>query len=64
MGNPFFRKLKKVKPTAVAVPKGRPAALTYVSQLVEEAKASGRMRRAFDDVGLKSAVVAPAGMRP
>jgi polar amino acid transport system substrate-binding protein len=50
--------------TAVAVPKGKPVALAYVTAFVEEAKASGLVRRAFDDVGLKSAVVAPAGMQP
>jgi polar amino acid transport system substrate-binding protein len=47
--------------TAVWVPKGKPAALAYVSEFVEEAKASGLVRRAFDDIGLKDAVVAPAG---
>ena len=50
--------------TAVAVPKGKPAALAYVTAFVEEAKASGLARRAFDDVGLKNAVVAPPGMQP
>jgi polar amino acid transport system substrate-binding protein len=50
--------------TAVAVPKGHPEALAYVSAFVEEAKASGLVRRAFDDMGLKSSQVAPAGMKP
>ena len=50
--------------TAVAVPKGRPAALIYVSEVVEEAKASGLVRRAFDAVGLPDEQVAPAGMKP
>ncbi len=50
--------------TAVAVPKNRPAALAYVSEFVEQAKASGLVRRAFDAVGLTSSVVAPAGMKP
>jgi polar amino acid transport system substrate-binding protein len=49
---------------AVAVPKGKPAALAYVSAFIEEAKTSGLVRRALDDVGLTSAVVAPAGMKP
>jgi polar amino acid transport system substrate-binding protein len=49
--------------TAVAVPKSRAAALTYVSAFVEEAKASGLVRRAFDDVGLKDAIVAEPGAR-
>ncbi len=44
---------------AVAVPKGNAAALAYASAFVEEAKASGLVRRAFDEVGLKDAVVAP-----
>lgn len=47
--------------TAVAVPKNRRAALAYASAFVEEAKASGLVRRAFDEVGLKNAVVAPPG---
>jgi polar amino acid transport system substrate-binding protein len=50
--------------TAVAVPKGKPETLAYVSQFIEEAKASGLVRKAFDDIGLKSSVVAPAGMKP
>jgi polar amino acid transport system substrate-binding protein len=49
---------------AVAVPKGRPAALAYVTAFVEEAKASGSVRRALDHAGLRSSVVAPAGVRP
>ena len=50
--------------TAVAVPKNKPAALAYASTAVEEAKASGAVRRSFDAVGLTSSTVAPAGMRP
>ena len=50
--------------TAIAVPKGRPAALAYVSAFVEEAKASGLVRRGFDAVGLTNEQVAPAGMKP
>ena len=50
--------------TAVAVPKGKPDALAYVSAFVEEAKASGLVRRALDDVGLTGEQVAPAGMKP
>jgi polar amino acid transport system substrate-binding protein len=49
---------------AVAVPKGRPVALAYVSAFIEEAKASGLVRRTFDNVGLKGSVVAPAGQMP
>jgi polar amino acid transport system substrate-binding protein len=50
--------------TAVVVPKGKPAALAYVTAFIEKAKASGLVRRAFDSIGLKSSVVAPAGMKP
>ena len=50
-------------PTSVAVPKGKPAALAYVSDFVERAKASGVVRRALDGAGLKDAQVAPAGAR-
>jgi polar amino acid transport system substrate-binding protein len=50
--------------TAVAVPKGYPAALAYVSAFVEDAKASGLVRRALDEMGLTSSQVAPAGMKP
>jgi polar amino acid transport system substrate-binding protein len=50
--------------TAIAVPKNKPLAHAYVSTFIEEAKASGLVRRAFDDIGLKSSQVAPAGMKP
>lgn len=50
--------------TAVCVPKGRPAALAYVSAFIEEAKASGLVRRALDGMGLTASQVAPAGMKP
>ncbi|MGB6996556.1 MAG: hypothetical protein WBD96_03200, partial [Pseudolabrys sp.] len=50
--------------TAVCVPKGKPAALGYVSDFIEEAKASGLVRKALDEMGLKSSQVAPAGMKP
>jgi polar amino acid transport system substrate-binding protein len=44
---------------AVAVPKGRPAALKIVSALLAEAKSSGLVRRALDAAGFKDAAVAP-----
>lgn len=50
--------------TAIAVPKGKPAALAYVSAFIEEAKASGMVRKAFDYIGLKGSVVAAAGAKP
>lgn len=50
--------------TAVCIPKGRPAALAYVSEFIEEAKASGLVRRALDEMGLTASQVAPTGMKP
>ncbi|MBI4367397.1 MAG: transporter substrate-binding domain-containing protein [Deltaproteobacteria bacterium] len=50
--------------TAVAVPKGKPEALAYVSSFIEEAKASGLVRKAFDAMSLKNSQVAPAEMKP
>ena len=44
---------------AVAVPKGRPAALKLATQLLENAKKSGLVRRALDVAGFKDAEVAP-----
>ena len=44
---------------AIAVPKGHAAALASVSAFLEEAKASGGVRRALDAAGLADAVVAP-----
>jgi len=49
--------------TAVAVPQDKPAARAYVTEFIEEAKASGLVRRALDAMGLKSSQVAPAGMK-
>ena len=44
---------------AIAVAKNRPNALAYATAFMEEAKASGMVRRALDDAGLKDLVVAP-----
>lgn len=44
---------------AVAVPKGRKQRLMFVSVFVENAKATGSVRRALDEAGLKDAAVAP-----
>ena len=44
---------------AVAVPKGRAAALKVATALLDDAKTSGVVRRAFDANGLKDAAVAP-----
>ena len=45
--------------TAIAVQKNRPGALAYVTAFMEHAKASGLVRRAFDDAGLPHLEVAP-----
>jgi polar amino acid transport system substrate-binding protein len=45
---------------AVAVPKNRPAALAYVTAFIEEAKASGVVRRALDENGINGPVAPPA----
>lgn len=50
--------------TAVAVPKGRPHALAYVSEFIEEAKPAGLVRNSLDAMNLKNSQVAPAGMKP
>lgn len=47
---------------AVAVPMNRPAALDYVSRFVEDAKASGLIRRVLDEHGI-TGPVAPPGSR-
>lgn len=44
---------------AIVVPKGRAEALAYVSKWLESAKASGVVRKAFDDSGFTKAEVAP-----
>jgi polar amino acid transport system substrate-binding protein len=44
---------------AVAVPKGRPAALRIASGLLDDAKKSGLVRRALDAAGFEDAEVAP-----
>jgi polar amino acid transport system substrate-binding protein len=49
---------------AVAVPKGRPAALAYASAFVEEAKASGLVRRTLDNFGMQTSMIPPAGTIP
>jgi polar amino acid transport system substrate-binding protein len=45
--------------TAIAVPRGRPAALAYVSRFLEDAKTSGLVKKAFEDAGLDPAAIAP-----
>lgn len=48
---------------AIAVPKDRPNALAYATSFMEDAKASGIVRRAFDDASLNGLVVAPPSAR-
>ncbi len=47
--------------TAVAVPKGRPAALAAASRLLDLLKRDGTVRLAFDAHGMMAAEVAPIG---
>jgi polar amino acid transport system substrate-binding protein len=48
---------------AIAVPKDRPQALAAVSAFMEDAKASGLVRRALDAAGFGDAAVAPPAAR-
>ena len=45
---------------SIVLPKGRPAALAYVGEFVEQAKTSGTIARAIDSAGLRGVTVAPA----
>jgi polar amino acid transport system substrate-binding protein len=44
---------------AIAVGKGKPSALAFVSDFLEEAKSSGLVRRAMDAAGFATEPVAP-----
>jgi polar amino acid transport system substrate-binding protein len=46
---------------AMAVPKGQAGRLAYISEFIEEAKASGLVQQAIDRAGLRGVQVAPAG---
>jgi polar amino acid transport system substrate-binding protein len=46
---------------APMVPKGRDGWLAYVSEFVEEAKASGLVKKTLEDAGVRGIQVAPAG---
>jgi polar amino acid transport system substrate-binding protein len=48
---------------AITVPKGHAAALSYVTEFMEKAKADGTVRRALDKSGLPDAAVAPPMQR-
>jgi polar amino acid transport system substrate-binding protein len=41
------------------VPKGQSEALAYVTKFIEDAKASGSVRRAMDRAGMANLAVAP-----
>jgi polar amino acid transport system substrate-binding protein len=47
--------------TAVAVPKGKTAALEVFSRILEELKGEGAVRKVFNQHGMETATVAPAG---
>jgi hypothetical protein len=49
---------------AVAVSKGKPAALAYASAFVDAAIATGSVRRSLDKIGMQTSTVAPPGTRP
>jgi len=49
---------------ALAVPKGRAAALQYATTFVDSAIASGSVRRSLDKAGLKTSVVPLPGTKP
>lgn len=48
---------------AALVPKGQPGRLSYVNEFIEEAKASGLVKRTIDGAGLRGVQVAPASDR-
>ena len=43
----------------IVLPKGRPAALAYVSEFVEQSKKSGMVQRAIETAKLRGVRVAP-----
>lgn len=49
---------------AIAVPKGKAAALAYASGFVDSAIAAGSVRRALDKIGMTASVVPAPGTRP
>jgi len=49
---------------AVAVPKGKTAAIQYASAFIDAAITSGSVRRVLDKAGLETSVVPPPGTKP
>ena len=47
--------------TGMAIRKGQPSRLDYISEFVEEAKASGMIQRIIDRAGLRGFQVSPRG---
>jgi hypothetical protein len=47
----------------LVLPKGRAAALAYVSEFVEASKKSGAVQRAIDEAKLRGVAVAPAAAK-
>lgn len=47
--------------SAASVPKGHAGRLAYISEFIEEAKASGSMKKMIEDAGLRGVHVAPTG---
>jgi polar amino acid transport system substrate-binding protein len=45
---------------AIAVPKGQAGRLAYISEFIEQAKASGLVKSAIEHVGVHGVEVAPA----
>ena len=48
---------------AMVIPKGQPGRHAYISEFIEEAKASGMVKQAVERAGLRGIQVAPAGSR-
>jgi polar amino acid transport system substrate-binding protein len=49
---------------AVAIAKGKPAALAFASAFVDAAIAAGSVRRSLDKIGMQTSTVAPPGTKP
>ena len=47
--------------SAMAIPKGHAGWLAYIDELVEEAKASGRVNRMIETLAMRGVRVAPPG---
>ncbi|MBI2230038.1 MAG: hypothetical protein HYU46_13180 [Deltaproteobacteria bacterium] len=50
-----------VNRVAMVVPKDQAGRLAYISEFIEEAKASGLVREAIERAGLRGILVAPRG---